>query len=627
MNTAQSSAAVDATPLHEFTSFDQGDLANILHDLRNSVRDLTHRMNTSLTPAVAGLSFVGRQGTVPPPIDISHAPRAAPPGPFYSNRAAPPHLALSPANTNGPRYVPPHRSQQSRDDRFPDLPIREPSPITSIRFSGACVELETFLLDIREQLRIFEGCFSSDKAKINWVARHFGVKDTKVGSTSHTWFMGLLKQNAYEQGAVTLFEDLYALPYTLKPLTTLAEFFAEMVLIFSDKEAESTARKALNACNQGNSNISDYNNRFLSVVFTVPLTEQSRIIQYVAGLHPDLLYCCNFQQGWSNIATLTQKMLVASEASKVLDSISSLKTTNLFNPRRQLPPRPNPTPRPPLQFGIPVNRDPNAMDIDVAALDPSNPMSAIKRICWERKLCFYCLRAFDSSHRNDTTRKCPNNKATAEERLALLKSSIPAQTVAAVEEDDDYFTPAQQLEAQSLVQSYWESVNQIPSTSFPQTDELLPPSTVDLAVVRISGDMQHSNKFIIPLKIPGSDIVMKALVDTGSQGCFINKKFATNQDMNLSEKSPPICCLSFDGTPGVGGLVDKEWVGLAGYGESKFPLALGATNLGKHDAILGLPWLDSVNAKITCGPHGRFLEFEGCSVAAVETEDICNVVS
>lgn len=146
--------------------------------------------------------------------------------------------------------------------------------------------------------------------------------------------MGLLKQNAYEQGAVTSFQDYYALPYVLQPLTTLANFFAEMVLIFSDKEAESTARKALNACNQGNSTISDYNNRFLAGVFTVPLTEQSRIVQYLEGLHPDLLYCCNFQQGWSNIVTLTEKMLVASNAAKVLESISSLKTTNIFNPRR-----------------------------------------------------------------------------------------------------------------------------------------------------------------------------------------------------------------------------------------------------------------------------------------------------
>lgn len=172
--------------------------------------------------------------------------------------------------------------------------------------------------------------------------------------------------------------------------------------VFSDKEADATARKALDACKQGDSSISNYNNRFLSVVFTVPLTEQSRILQYVEGLHPDLLYCCNFQQGSSNISTLSQKMTVASEAAKVLDSISSLKTTNVFNPRR--PPhfsKPHQhlstSHKPLVQFGIPV-KDHNAMDINIAALDPADPMTAIRRICWDRKLCFYCLKSFDASH-------------------------------------------------------------------------------------------------------------------------------------------------------------------------------------------------------------------------------------
>lgn len=100
MNTARSSASAIATPLNKFTSFDQGDLANILHDLRNSVRDLTTRMNTSITPAVAGLSFEGRQGVVPPPIQTYHAPRPAPPGPYQSERSRPPHLSSD--NTDAP---------------------------------------------------------------------------------------------------------------------------------------------------------------------------------------------------------------------------------------------------------------------------------------------------------------------------------------------------------------------------------------------------------------------------------------------------------------------------------------------------------------------------------------------
>lgn len=119
LNTGLSSEAANANPLEDFTSFDRGDLANILHDLRNSVRDLTTRMNSGLTPAVAGLSFTGRQGVVPPPINIQ-APPPAPPGPYSADRSQPPHIPFG----NGPRYVPPHRAVNNaqRDDRFSDLP-------------------------------------------------------------------------------------------------------------------------------------------------------------------------------------------------------------------------------------------------------------------------------------------------------------------------------------------------------------------------------------------------------------------------------------------------------------------------------------------------------------------------
>lgn len=273
---AVSSDAVNATPLKEFTDFDQGDLANILHDLRDTVRDLSRRVNSGLTPAAATVSLA-QQANIPKPPSHRppslHIPRqypAASPGPYNPSQYQdqPPHLS----HFSNDKYIPPHRNSQNqmRSQNIPEQLFREPNPIPSIRFSGACGELETFLLDIREQLRIYKDCFLSDKARINWVAHHFGIKDKQAGTTSFTWFMGLLKQNAYEQGAVTAFQDFYELPYILEPLKSLANFFGEMVLIFSDKEAEATARKALNACRQGDSSISDYNNRFFISCFHGP---------------------------------------------------------------------------------------------------------------------------------------------------------------------------------------------------------------------------------------------------------------------------------------------------------------------------------------------------------------------
>lgn len=54
------------------------------------------------------------------------------------------------------------------------------------------------------------------------------------------------------------------------------------------------------------------------------------------------------------------------------------------------------------------------------------------------------------------------------------------------------------------------------------------------------------------------------------------------------------------------------------------PTHLGCYNLGKHHAILVLPWLD-LCAKITCGPDGGLLEFDGVSVADVDMDGSSNL--
>lgn len=333
-------------------------LIAVIGTLNETVQHLSAQISTGLTPGVANLNFPRR----PPPVDMSRGP--------YDPPAVDRHL---PDPASAPRYAPPHHSnyQPLLPPRVPDarpvhepgfrhgtrladpatgLPLREPLPVLSLRFSGASVELESFLLDVREQLRIFDGHFHSDKQKINWVAAHFGVKDRKYGTPSHTWFVGLLRQNAHELGSSTPFEDLFALPYRLAPLASLANFFHEMISVFSDKEADATARKALAACKQGFSSISDYNSRFLALVYLVSLTEESQVLAYEDGLHPDLAFCCCLQPGWSTALTLTAKIALASEGAKTLDRLSSLPSFNFLNSCR-----PQHAPRPPAAFNVPVN--------------------------------------------------------------------------------------------------------------------------------------------------------------------------------------------------------------------------------------------------------------------------------
>lgn len=533
--------------------------------------------------------------------------------------------------------LPPPRDPEPRqpDRRQPDTvygsSVREPLPVAGLRFSGASVELESFLLDIREQLWVFDGCFASDKQKINWVSNHFGVKDKKVGSASHTWFMGLLCQNAHEQGAITPFQDFYDLPYLLTPLSSLAYFFHEMVSIFSDKEADTTAWKALTACHQGSSSISDYKSRFLALVYLVSLTEESRILAYDDGLHPDLAFCCCLQPGWSNALTLSSKISLASEGAKTLERLSALPSFHFLNNRRpQHTPRPL-IPRPSAAFSVPVPhpRNSNAMDIDVAALDPADPMNAIRCICWDQKLCFYFIKAFDASQRDSLTRKCSNPKAYSADRIALLHSSVPPkpQAVAAIEEEDFWhgIDPEQQAATQAVLQQYWESFTSVPDALYPDPVSASSPPSVDLSIVSVTGT-RDSARFVVPGKVVGTGVSFDALIDTGAQGCFIDKSFALSRRLNLTPKAVPVRCVSFDGSPGVGGVVTEEWVGHLSLGHSDgppIPFSLSATNLGCYQVIIGLPWLDSVHTRIGCGAWHWLLEFDGVSVAAIAAMDPC----
>lgn len=447
------SSAIPTGVAHSVAQSQHDSLVAVIGTLNETVQHLSAQISTGLTPGVANLSFPRQTSPVnsfphrPPPVDTSRGPYNPP----DLNRGHSDHHLSEQAS----RYVPPHKSDyrplppprdsnplpahpsglrlappRVPDSRLPDpshgLPVREPLPIPSLRFTGASVELEAFLLDIREQLRVFDGCFPSDKHKINWVAAHFGIKDQKYGTPSHTWFVGLLQQNAHELGSSTPFEDLFALPYRLPPLVSLANFFHEMILVFSDKEADATARKALAACRQGFSSVYDYNSRFLALVYLVSLTEESRVLAYEDGLHPDLAFCCCLQPGWSTAVTLTAKIALASEGAKTLDWLSSLPSFNFLNNRR-----PQHAPRPLVNqssaaFNVPVNhhRSSNAMEVDVAALDPADPMSAVRHICWDRKLCFHCLKPFDLSHRDSATKRCPNAKASSAEQIALIHSSV-----------------------------------------------------------------------------------------------------------------------------------------------------------------------------------------------------------
>lgn len=88
----------------------------------------------------------------------------------------------------------------------------------------------------------------------------------------------------------------------------------------------------------------------------------------------------------------------------------------------------------------------------------------------------------------------------------------------------------------------------------------------------------------------------RALIDPGSTGHFLNSRFSATHNLSLDMRSVPLTCTSFDGSPGLGGLITQAWKGRLSMVASNDRLfdssvVLDVTTLGDYDLILGMPWL------------------------------------
>lgn len=156
--------------------------------------------------------------------------------------------------------------------------------------------------------------------------------------------------------------------------------------------------------------------------------------------------------------------------------------------------------------------------------------------------------------------------------------------------------PDQQVATQAALQQYWQSVNDTPEDMYPDSVTVPTPDQVNLSVVRVTGT-KDSTRFVVPGKVVGANVSFTALIDTGAQGCFVDRSFAANSRLCLTPKARPVRCISFDGSPGIAGVITEEWVGQLSLGDScnsPVDFVLSATNLGSYQVIIGLPWLDAV---------------------------------
>lgn len=198
--------------------------------------------------------------------------------------------------------------------------------------------------------------------------------------------------------------------------------------------------------------------------------------------------------------------------------------------------------KPHIQLGSQVPRTTTRMDIDINALTKKftefeKEKATICKIFWERHLCFSCLKVFDPAHQQGGIWSCPNIWASPLDCLAILKSAF-SQTKAvhlnALHVNDSFWIPGSQEhqeETQILVPKYLESSFTGEHITYPTKipDSSLP--TLEISALRISGNPNCSTNLNISVTLRTSEglLTIQALIDTGSEGNFIDSSFAPSR--------------------------------------------------------------------------------------------------
>ena len=110
--------------------------------------------------------------------------------------------------------------------------------------------------------------------------------------------------------------------------------------------------------------------------------------------------------------------------------------------------------------------------------------------------------------------------------------------------------------------------------------------------------------FSVPISVTGNGkdanlkFEMNALIDSGADGKFLDKKFALGNKMALTKLKKPIIPYNVDGTKNKAGVIEySTWLKIK-MEDKVMNIRLLITDLGKETIILRLPWLQQYNLTI-----------------------------
>jgi len=93
-------------------------------------------------------------------------------------------------------------------------------------------------------------------------------------------------------------------------------------------------------------------------------------------------------------------------------------------------------------------------------------------------------------------------------------------------------------------------------------------------------------------------IAVKALLDSGATGLFIDTTFAKEKEFKMERIKNPLLVKNVDGTVNVGGAITYQVECNMFFKGHVERVKMDVYNLGKIEVILGMPWLAAHNPEI-----------------------------
>jgi len=121
-------------------------------------------------------------------------------------------------------------------------------------------------------------------------------------------------------------------------------------------------------------------------------------------------------------------------------------------------------------------------------------------------------------------------------------------------------------------------------------------------LLSISALDARGTSLLLPVEIGTTDTSelysIKALLDSGATGSFINRDFVRSKGINTQTLSHNIPVFNVDGSPNEAGQISEAIDVLLHYKTHSERMLLAVSGLGKQSLILGYNWLKDHNPKV-----------------------------